>query len=72
MLFCQIIKTIKNAFSDTMADLVFVKAECGTLDVKEEHVEEEDPLAITPISEKGSRVIKNSTSYYHNVGSANI
>ena len=35
-----------------MADLVFVKAECGALDVKEEHVEEEDPLAITPISEK--------------------
>ena len=28
--------------------MVFVKGECGTVDIKEEYVEEEDPLIIKP------------------------
>ena len=36
-----------------MADFVFVKTECGTVDVKEEYVEEDDPLMITRNSEEG-------------------
>ena len=31
-----------------MAEMVFVKGECGTVDIKEEYVEEEDPLMIKP------------------------
>ena len=30
-----------------MTEMVFIKGECGTLDIKEEYVEEEDPLRIT-------------------------
>jgi hypothetical protein len=37
-----------------MAEFAFVKAECETVDVKEEYVEEEDPLMITSSSETGS------------------
>ena len=36
-----------------MADLIFVKTECETVDVKEEYAEEEDPLMITRNSEEG-------------------
>ena len=45
-----------------MADFVFVKTECETVDVKEEYVEEEDPLMITSNSKKGdtSNVIQNT------------
>ena len=28
--------------------MVFVKGECGTVDIKEEYVEEDDPLMIKP------------------------
>ena len=31
-----------------MAEMVFVKGECGTVDIKEEYVEEDDPLMIKP------------------------
>ena len=31
-------------FQINMAEMVFVKAECDTLDLKEELIEEEDPL----------------------------
>ena len=45
-----------------MAAFVFVKTECETVDVKEEYVEEEDPLMITSNSKKGdtSNVIQNT------------
>lgn len=34
-----------------MAEFAFVKAECESVDVKEEYVEEEDPLMMTSNSE---------------------
>ena len=37
-----------------MAKFAFVKAECESVDVKEDCVEEEDPLMITPSSETGN------------------
>ena len=36
-----------------MADFVFVKSECETMDVKEEFEEEEDPLMITSLNRTG-------------------
>ena len=36
-----------------MAEFAFVKAECEAVDVKEECLEEEDPLMITSNSETG-------------------
>ena len=41
-------------FSDTMNEFVFVLTECETVDVKEECVEEEDPLSITYNSDRGN------------------
>ena len=41
-----------------MAAFVFVKTECETVDVKEEYVEEEDPLMIATFSEKGDTNLK--------------
>jgi hypothetical protein len=37
-----------------MAEFVFVKAECESVDVKDEYVEEEDPLMMTSNSETGN------------------
>ena len=39
-----------------MAEFESVKTEVETLDVKEEYVEEEDPLKITASDETGKRV----------------
>ena len=36
-----------------MTEIVFVKGECETVDVKEECVEEEDPLSTNSTSFKG-------------------
>ena len=41
-------------FSDKMAEFTFVKAETESVDVKEEYVEEEDPLMITSNNETGN------------------
>ena len=40
-------------FQIRMDDFVFVETECETVDVKEECVEEEDPLKIRSINEIG-------------------
>ena len=45
--------TVLIHFSDKMAEFVFVKTECETVDVKEEYVEEEDPLMIKSNSKTG-------------------
>ena len=37
-----------------MDEFTFVKAECESVNVKEEYVEEEDPLMITSNSETGN------------------
>ena len=45
--------SVKIQFSDTMAEFAFVKAECEAVDVKEECLEQEDPLTIASNSETG-------------------
>ena len=37
-----------------MAEFAFVNAHCGSVEVKEEYVEEEDPLMMTSCSEPGN------------------
>ena len=45
--------TVKYFFSDKMSDFVFIKVECETVDVKEEYLEEGDPMNITSNSDRG-------------------
>ena len=42
-----------------MDGIVFVPTECETVDVKEECVDEEDPLLTTPVTPTGSNKMCN-------------
>ena len=55
--------SVKIQFSDKMAEFAFVKAECEAVDVKEECLEEDDPLMITSNSETGIAFVFGGEEY---------